>query len=209
VVPQDITPALAQSFGLANENGALVGDVKPGTPAEKAGIKDGDVITEFNGEKISGQNDLLLAVSDCPPDVEATVQFTRDGKEHTVKVTLAERPDETAAQTTEDSNKTDALDGVTVSDLDSDARQQLQIPDEVKGAIVTDISQDSHAADAGLHKGDVIVSIDHHPVASADEAIKICNAAKGKNILLKVWTQEGGTGGTHYLSVDNTKEPQQ
>jgi serine protease Do len=209
VVPQDITPALAQSFGLANQNGALVGDVKPGTPAEKAGIKDGDVITEFNGEKISGKNDLLLAVSDCSPDAEATVKFIRDGKEHTVKVTLAERPGQQMAQAAEDNNKTDALDGVTVSDLDSDTRQQLQIPDDIKGAIVTDISPDSHAADAGLHKGDVIISIDHHPVSNADEAIKICNAANGKNILLKVWSQEGGLGGTHYLSVDNTKQSQQ
>ncbi len=208
VKPQDVTPALAQSFGLANENGALVGYVFPGTPAEKAGIKDGDVITEFNGAKISGKNDLLLAVSDCSPDTEVTVKFIRDGKEHAVKVTLTEKPGEAVAKATED-NKTDALDGVTVFDLDADTRQQLQIPDDVNGAIVTDISQDSHAAEAGLHKGDVIVSIDHHPVSNADEAIKICNAAKGKNILLKVWSQDGGLGGTHYLSVDNTKESQQ
>ena len=99
----------------------------------------------------------------------------------------------------------DALDGVTVNDLDADARQALQIPDDIKGALVTDVQQGSHADDAGLHKGDVIMSIDRHPVSNADDAVKLSNAAKGTSILLKVWSHEGDSAGTRYLSVDNTK----
>ncbi|HSY44125.1 MAG TPA: Do family serine endopeptidase [Candidatus Acidoferrum sp.] len=205
VIPEDISPGLAQNFNLTNENGALVGDVKPGSPADKAGLKSGDVITEFNGQTVNGRNDLLLAVSDCSPGQEVTVKFTRDGQPNSLKVTLAERPSQEAKS---QSTETDALNGVTVQDLDAQTRQDLQIPDEVQGAVVTDVEEGCHAADAGLQKGDIIVSIDHHPVSSADDAVKLSNAASGKYILLKVWGREGDVTGTRYLSVDNTKDQQ-
>jgi serine protease Do len=205
VMPEDITPGLAQNFNLSNDNGALVGDIVPGSPAEKAGLKSGDVITEFNGQPINGRNDLLLAVADCSPEQQVTVKFTRDSESNTVKVTLAERPSQEAKS---HSNETDALNGVTVQDLDAQTRQDLQIPDDVQGALVTDVEDGSHAADQGLQKGDVIISIDHHPVSSADDAVKLSNAASGKYILLKVWGREGDVTGTRYLSVDNTKDQQ-
>jgi serine protease Do len=202
--PQDVTPDMEAEFNLPDSNGALVGDVTPGTPAEKAGLKSGDVITGFNDTKITDANDLRLAVSACSPGTEATVKYVRNSEEHIVKVTLAELPSDAEIQG--QSNQTDALDGVTVGNLDSDARDQLQIPDNVHGAIVTDVQEDSHAADAGLQKGDIIVQVDHHPVADADAAVKLCNDAKGDHILLKVWRREGDMGGTRYLSVDNTKD---
>jgi serine protease Do len=208
VIPEDITPGLAQNFNLSNENGALVGDVKPGSPAEKAGLKSGDVITEFNGQTITDRNDLLLAVADCSPEQEVSVKYTRDGEQNTVKVTLAERPNEVAKSQNGENAETDALNGVTVQDLDAQARQDLQIPDDVQGALVTDVQDGSHAADAGLQKGDVILSIDRHPVSSANDAVKLSNAATGKYILLKVWGREGDGGGTRYLSVDNAKDQQ-
>ncbi|HUA66661.1 MAG TPA: Do family serine endopeptidase [Alphaproteobacteria bacterium] len=203
--PQDITPGLAQSFNLSSDNGALAGGVQPGSPADKAGIKSGDVITEFNNQPITSANDLLLAVADCAPGSKATLKYLRDGQEHTVNVTLAERPGETA-QNDQQQNQTDALDGVTVADLDSDTRSQLQIPDNVRGAIVTDVAADSHSADAGLQKADVIIAVDHHSVSDADQVVKLCNDAKGKYILLKVWRRQGEIAGTSYISVDNTKD---
>jgi len=205
VMPEDITPGLAESFNLSSQNGALVGDVLPGTPAEKAGIKSGDVIVEFDGQPISGQNDLLLAVANYSPGQQVQVKFIRNGEEHTVKVILAAKPDE-QAQNDQPVTQTDALNGVSVGDLDPDTRSGLQIPDDIQGVVVTDVDQDSHAADVGLQKGDVIVSIDHHPVTSADDAIKLCNNAKGKYILLKVWRKEGDIAGTRYISVDNSKD---
>lgn len=207
VIPEDITPGLAQSFNLSSENGALVGDVQPGTPADKAGIKSGDVIIALNDQPITGENDLLLAVANFSPGQEVKVKYIRDGHEHTVKVTLAERPGEQQAENNnQPNNQTDALNGVSVQDLDSDTRSQMQVPDDVHGAIVTDVAEGSHAADAGLQKGDVIVSLDHHPVTSADEAVKLSNDAKGSYILLKVWSHSGDVAGTRYLSVDNSKD---
>ena len=84
-------------------------------------------------------------------------------------------------------SKTDALDGVTVADLDQEVRQQLQLPDNVQGVVVTDVDPDSNSADAGLQPNDVIVEINHHPVTNADRAVELCKQARGNQILLKIW----------------------
>jgi len=102
---------------------------------------------------------------------------------------------------------TDALDGVEVADLDGRVRRQIEIPRNVQGALVSNVSQDSNAAEAGLRPGDVILAIDHHPVHNSDEAIQLAEKAKGEQILLQVWSRpEGrGPGGTKFLPVDNMK----
>jgi serine protease Do len=212
ILPQDITPGLAQQFNLASQNGALVGDVLSGTPAEKAGIKPGDVIIAFNGVDVSDAHGLQLAVSQCEPGSPATVKLIRDGAQKNLTIMLAELPNQGGSDSDSqngsdmDSSKTDALDGVTVADLDHDTRQELKIPDSVQGAIVTDVDQDSNSADAGLQKGDVIVDINRQPVSDADTAVKLCKQAKGDQILVKIWRRNGDMAGTRYLSVDNTKK---
>jgi serine protease Do len=82
------------------------------------------------------------------------------------------------------------------------------MPDEVNGALVTDVATDSNSADAGLMPNDVIVEINRQPVNSADDAVRLCKAAKGDEILVKVWRRIGNFAGTRYLSVDNTKRTQ-
>ncbi len=212
VLPEDITPGLAQDFNLSTQNGALVGDVVAGTPAEKAGIKPGDVIVAFNGMDVSDAHGLQLAVSQCEPGSPATVKLIRDGAEQNISVTLATLPglgggnDSQQNSSDADNSTADALDGVTVTDLDRDVRQELKIPDSVQGAIVTDVDQDSSAANDGLQKGDVIVEINRHPVSDADSAVKLCKQAKGVQILVKVWRRNGDMAGTRFLSVDNTKK---
>jgi serine protease Do len=212
IVPQDITPGLAKEFNLSTQNGALVGDVFPGTPAEKAGIKSGDVIVSFNGADVSDAHGLQLAVSQCEPGSPATVKLIRDGVQKSFTVNLAQlpgqsgdnSPDQNGSDT--DSSKTDALDGVTVGDLDHDARQELKIPDNVQGAIISDVDQESNSAEAGLQKGDVIVEINRQAVKDADSAINLCKQARGDQILVKIWRRNGDMAGTSYLSVDNTKK---
>jgi serine protease Do len=95
---------------------------------------------------------------------------------------------------------------VTVSDLDGYLRQQLGVAKDFEGALVTSIDPDSNAADAGLRRGDVIVEINQHPVASASDAVKLGRQAKGGQILLKIWRHAGDLSGTSFLSVDNTKK---
>jgi serine protease Do len=207
---EDITPEFQQQFNLPNQNGALVGDVLPGTPAEKAGIKAGDVIISFNGVDVPDVHGLQLAVSQCEPGSPATVKLIRDGAQRSLSVTLAALPGQGGSESDQsnpdtDTSTTDALDGVTVADLDRDVRQELKIPDSVQGAVVTDVAQDSNSADAGLQKGDVIVQINRQPVSDSDSAVKLCKEAKGDQILVKVWRRNGDMAGTRFLSVDNTK----
>jgi serine protease Do len=209
---QDITGDFEKDFNLSDQNGALVGDVMPDSPAAKAGIKSGDAIIAFNNKPVLDPHGLQLAVSDCAPGSTATLKLIRDGVQKKLTVTLAQLPGESGDNSDDQSSSsagnstTDALDGVTVDNLDHDTRQELKIPDSVQGALVSDVDQDSNSADAGLQKGDVILEIDRHPVSDADSAINLCKQAKGDQILLKIWRRNGDVAGTSYLSVDNTKK---
>jgi serine protease Do len=207
---QDIDADLALQFNLPGQTGVLVDDVMPGGPAGQAGVKSGDVIVAFNGKKVDDSHGLQLAVADCAPGSTATVKLIRNGAEKTIAIKLAEMPGSPAqnggGQTSPGSAAMDGLDGVTVDDLSSDARQQLQIPDDVKGVIVTGVKQDSNAAAAGLRQNDVIVEINRNPVASAQDALNFSDQATGKRILVKIWRRgDDGLAGTRFLSVDNTK----
>ncbi|HEY4952760.1 MAG TPA: Do family serine endopeptidase, partial [Verrucomicrobiae bacterium] len=208
---QDINADLAKQFNLPDQSGALVDDVLTDGPAAKAGIKSSDVIVAFNGKPVADGNSLRFAVSDCPPGSAATVKVIRDGHEKVFAVTLAQMPGLNAGSDDQngsgpDNSKTDALDGVTVDNVDQDARQQLKIPDNIRGAIVTDVDDDSNSAEAGLQKNDVIMEINRQPVTGADDAIKLCTQVKGNQILLKIWRRSGDFAGSRYLSVDNTKK---
>ena len=123
IFPQDITPGLAEAFHLPNQNGALVGNVFPDTPAQKAGIQPGDVITAFNGKDITDRNDLMLAVSECAPGSPATVKLVRNGAARTINLKLAELPGDVELSPGEqdgsgpDNSKTGTFQGVTVANL--------------------------------------------------------------------------------------------
>ena len=99
----------------------------------------------------------------------------------------------------------DSLDGVEVTDIDADARQQYHIPASVHGAIVTSVDQNSNAAEAGVQEGDVIQEINRQPVRNADDAVKLSEKAHGNRVLLRVWRLNQGQGGSFYITVDNTK----
>ena len=207
----EITPALAQDFNLPNDNGVLVNDVAPNGPAQNAGIQSGDVIVGFNNRNVTDPESLSLAVSECAPGSKAAVKVIRDGKEKTFTVKLGELPNQVSKnelnQKDSSANSTpDALDGVTVSDLDQEGRQELGIPANIQGALVTEVDRNSNSAEAGLQQGDVIVEINHHPVSNAEDAVRLCTQAKTSNILLKVWRQGNGFQGTVYIAVDNTKQ---
>jgi serine protease Do len=212
---QDITPGLAEAFNLPNQNGALVGDVSPNSPAGKAGIKSGDVIVALNGKNIGDASSLQLAVSECAPGSAAKLQLIRAGKIQTVTVTLGELTTRGFRSNSRDnqnnsrlSSSTDALDGVTVADMDQQIRRQLRVPYAIQGVIVSEVEGDSNSAEAGLQRNDIILEINRQPVGDSDGAIKLCEQAKGDQIFLKIWRRNGPAGGTLYLSVDNTKEKQ-
>jgi serine protease Do len=201
---QDVTQALADQFILGpDQHGALVGEVMPDSPADKAGLKSGDDIIEFNGKPVSGSNNLRNQVADTAPGTKVPVKIVRSGRVETLDVAVRELPgsEQVAKVDNQGGDASDSLNGVTVSDIDPRTSEQMNLPKDMKGAVVTDVDQDSAAYDAGLRPGSVIQEINHQPVQSADDAVKFTENLKNKKILLRVWSD----GGSHFVVVDETK----
>ena len=203
---QNLDPSLAKEFGLKDgTSGVLVSDVTTKSPAEKAGIKAGDVILEFNGKQVHDSRHLKLQVAQTAPGESVPVKVLRDGKTRTLQVTVKELPGSEVASNskkTEGDDATDSLHGVAVGDLNGAAREQFKIPSTVKGVIVMGVEPDSAAHDAGLREGDVIQEINRKPVTSADEAVRMSEKAGSKTTLLRVWSK----GGSRYVVVDESKD---
>lgn len=196
---QMLTADLAKEFGVTQ--GALVTDVTPDSPADKAGFRSGDVIVKVNETKVEDPRRLALAVSRLAPGTEVKVEYVREGKTKTAEIKLASLPEKTLAKGDAPGAKDEGvLNGVGVTDLDGRARRQLRIPDEVKGALVTQVEPDSASARAGLKEGDVILSLDRKPVKNADEAVKLSEEIKGPKVTVRVWRD----GGSRYFVVDES-----
>lgn len=212
LLPQPITPDLAKVFNLKSLNGALVGQVVAGTPADKAGLKEGDVILEFNTRKVDDDRQLRLMASQTSPGTKVPVKIYREGKEKTMEVTLAELPGENARQNGPNGKsapavREDALEGVEVGDIDAKVRRQMNIPNTIQGALVTGVDEESPAFKAGLRTGTVILSIDRKPVKNADDAVKLSGEITNQKILLHVWSNQGGSSGnSHFIVVDESKK---
>ena len=206
---QDVDPALAKEFNLKDNDGALVADVTAGSPAEKSGLKPGDIITKFNGKPVRDSRHLKLQVAQTSPSAKVPVEVLRDGSTKSFTVQLKEFPrNELASSSRRGSNDAgseaeETLKGVAVGNIDARAREQLNIPSNLKGALVTDIDESSAAFEAGLRQGDVILEINRKPVASADDAVQLSakNDKKG-SVLLRVWSR----GGTRYVVVKEDKQ---
>ena len=204
VLIQDVTPALAKEFKLKDSGGALVGEVTPDSPAEKAGLKTGDIITEFDGKKVTDSRHLKLEVARIHPGHTASMKVLRDGSPKTLEVAVREMPGterlaKNDSKNAEQDNGT--LNGVTVGDVDRAARQQFDLPGNLKGAVVTDVAPDSPAAEAGLRPGDVILEINRKPVHNAEQAVKLTEKTDSKTSLLRVWRN----GGSQFVVVDESR----
>ncbi len=203
VMIQDVTPALAREFKLKDSSGALVGDVVSKGPADKAGFKDGDVVLEYNGRKVIDSRRLRLAVGETKPGTSVPVKILRDGSTRNLEVTVQQLPgtEQLAKNNNTDNTDNGTLNGVGVTDLDQQTRQQLKVPDSVKGVVITEVKPDSPAAEAGLKQGDVIQEINRHSVKTAEEAVRLTENTKDKVTLLRVWSN----GGSHFVVVDESK----
>ena len=203
VIIQDVNPALEKEFNLKDTQGALVSDVAPKSPAEKAGFKNGDLIVDFNGKKVTDSRHLKLEVARVRPGESVPVKIVRDGETKTLDVTVKELPgtEHLAKNDSHHDEDSGTLNGVTVSDLDANARQQFDLPGNVKGVVVTEVDPNSPSAEAGLRPGDIIQEINRKPVKTAEEAVQLTEKATDKTTLLRVWRD----GGSRYVVVDESK----
>jgi len=203
VMIQPVTPDLAKEFKLPENTGALVGDVTPKSPAAEAGLKEGDVIVEFNHKKVTDSRHLRLMAAQTAPGTRVPVKVLRDGKEETFTVKLGELSAEGLAKAggrsggLRRSAQPDVLDGVTVDDITAQTRRQFNLPGGLEGAVVVDVDAGSPAAMAGLRPGDVILEINRQRVTSADEAVRLSEQIKSDRVLLRVWSG----GGSRYIVV--------
>jgi serine protease Do len=203
VLPQDVTPPLARQFKLKDPSGALISEVVPKGPADKAGFKEGDVVTDFNGKKISDSRNFRLTVASTKPGVTVPVKVLRDGSPKTLEVTVQTRPDSEPVAKNTGPGGTDegTLNGVTVGDLDEQTREELKVPASIKGVVITEVQADCPAAEAGLKQGDIILEINKQPVRTAAEAVRLTEHPKDKVTLLRVWSG----GASRYVVVDESK----
>jgi serine protease Do len=185
----DVTPANASFFKLNEATGAIVAQVTPDSPASRAGLKNGDVITELDGHKIVNGSALQVAVSEDTPGTEIALGVIHNGSRETVKVKVGEykKNAEVASDGDSASPQKGKL-GLAVAELTPDVRQQLHIPSQVNGVAVQSVRPASPAEDAGLTAGDVILEVNRKPVSSADQFVNDVHAA-GKDLLLLVWSQ--------------------
>ena len=166
---QDVNKNLADSFGLAKPTGALVSQLVEDGPAEKAGIREGDVILSFDGKNVRDSAELPHIVGRTSPDRNVLVVVFRDGREKTVKVKVGSLDSGDTRQASSDKLQSDtnggAL-GLVVGALDDDLRSQLGVD---KGVVVREIMPDTPGFDAGIRRGDVITSIDNKLVNSVKQ----------------------------------------
>jgi serine protease Do len=186
VMIQKITPDLKATLGLKDEKGALVADVIAGGPADKAGIKRGDVIVGFNGKEIRESYELPYIVASTPVGKLVKVDVIRKGERKSFEVKIGELKEKNVRQAeVQEKSKL----GLTVREITPEIAKSLQLT-ERSGVVITEVQDSSPAADAGLKPGDVILELDHASIPNVDTFDKkIQEYKKGDIILLLVKRQ--------------------
>ncbi|HXK30934.1 MAG TPA: DegQ family serine endoprotease [Candidatus Binatia bacterium] len=182
VLIQKVTPEIAESLGMDKGNGALVANVTKDGPADKAGVKVGDVIIEFDGKEVKDSSDLPIIVARTSVDRRARMKVLRDKKEITLTVSVGELKDEEVVASAPEKGEL----GLTVQRLTPQMAESLGL-DKPEGVVVTAIEPGSAADEAGIRRGDVIVEVDRKLIRNLDEYKKAVAAIrKGRGVLFLV-----------------------
>jgi len=198
---QSVTPEIAESLGLPDDEGALVASVTAGGPADEADIRPGDVIVAFNGQKIEKMRGLPRIVAETEIGEEVVVDVWRRGEQIEVAVTLGELPsDRELAQMDQNGVEgapTDRAEfgslGLTVATITDELRDEFDLPAETAGVVVVDVAPEGPAAAEELRPGDVIVDVDQDPVTSPAEMAAVVDAARdeGQPSVLLLISRQG------------------
>ncbi len=186
---QNLTPELAKQLGIKEEKGALVTDVVKGSPAEKAGLKRKDLITEFAGKKVEDPAGLRNMAAGTAPGTTVQIKILRDGKERSLSVTLSEFQEKKAA--TRKSEQDNVLKGVQVQELAPPARDALNIPADVSGVLVTNVGGDS-PAQGTLAQNDVIQQVNRMDIRSVEDYMQADSKIGPKDTVLLLIYRNGG-----------------
>jgi serine protease Do len=194
---QNVNAALGEAMHLDPHHGVLVSEVSPGSPAEQAGLKRGDVITQVDGTVVNDTGHLRNLIAFAGKGKTVKLDVLRDGKNESFDVTLTEAPDQSASVPSNDQSGSGAgvFSGLTVDSLDARTRERLSIPKDVDGVVVSNVDAESLAQDV-LRPGDVIIEIDKKPTPTVDAFEKAVRSAN-EHALLLVYRD----GATIYLAL--------
>jgi len=180
---QDISEDIAKNLNYKSRNGAIVTDVVKGDPADVAGIKVEDIITEINGKVIKDTHELLLSIAALHVGDKVAIKVIRDGKEMMLSVVVSERKDKPEIASTKGSKE---YFGIKAQEITSEISQQLGIPREA-GVIISNIENGSPAEEVGLQPQDIIVQVNKVRISSMKEYIKeMTKATEKKSVRLLV-----------------------
>jgi len=195
---QNLTPDLAEYYGVKDGKGALIGEVFEGDPADKAGIKPKDVVIEVDGDKIEDSRDLSQKIAEIRVGDKITIKVVRGGKELTFRVDIAKRTeDKESLALKQPMEETDL--GMAVSTLTRELARRFNIS-ETEGVVVVSVEQDGPADKAEVQKGDLILEIDHKPIKTLDDyQSQIEKVKKGETISLLIKRRRG------FLALNITK----
>ncbi len=200
---QELTDELATQFGVKPEDGVLVGNVMQGSPAERGGLKTGDIIQEFNGNKISNVRQLQREVAQSSVGSPAQIRVLREKMPFTLTILLGEQPADVAAASEPAAPPSEAADrfGLAVQDLTAELRDQLRLKDP-DGVVVSSVEEAGPAARAGIRPGDIITEANREPVRNSRDFARILGQmGRGQNLLLLV--RRDGTSRFAVLSPKN------
>ncbi|NRA29680.1 MAG: Do family serine endopeptidase [Parvularculaceae bacterium] len=197
---RDAEPQIRAAVGLdEGVGGALIADVNEGSPAEKAGLKAGDIVIEIEGQEVASATDLTRKVGSYQPGEKVKMKAFRDGRERSFNVTLDKRDLVQTASVTpsisdeEEAETTERL-GVSFRTLDDSTRRRYGLEDDVQGVLISDVDRDSEAAAAGIRPGMIVMEADNEKVISPRDIEKAVESAKKRDrgaILLRVQTRQG------------------
>ncbi len=193
VAVQNVSADMAESLNLKQSGGVIVSSVTPGSAADRAGIKRGDVIVSLNGQPVHDMNALRNRVADAGPGTKADLTIVRDGSEKHVTATLEELDAKRLARRGDDSGERDsdregdkAALGVTVAPLTPDIASQIGAPKNAQGVVVENVDPAGRAADAGIRPGDLIEEVNRQPVKSVDDLRTAVRRTTDKPALLLI-----------------------
>jgi serine protease Do len=188
VTIQVVTQEIKEQFGLKTEEGALIGEVTKDSPADKGGLKRGDVIINFDGRKVKVMNALPAMVAETPVGKEVEILIIRKGKEKRLTITIGELEEDTRVAAT--IPKIEESFGMSVQELTPEIAESLSLKGE-KGVVISGVKKGSPASDAGLQRGDLIQEIEHEPIENLSDYKRIMKESSSKKQILIVIKHRG------------------
>ena len=186
VTVQRLTADMASALGLASAQGALVSGVEEGSAAARAGLKQGDVITQYNGKAVADNNQLRNAVAATTPGTTVPLQVLRNGRTETLQATVAELAAAKTASGTPAGSPGEGKYGMGIQPLTPDIAESAGVPSGTQGVIVTDVDPSGIAAESGLQEGDVIVKVDGKTVRTTADVKASLDRTDGKASLVLI-----------------------